>query len=515
MIVRMILRTTALAGLLFTLTSVTTVWANAGSERLYSQGLVEFHKAAYVSALELFDRAVRADADDNEARYWHGVTLAKLDRFSEAVGELETVLTNEPERRLAALELGYALFQLGEHKKAATYFESAREDPTLNGRASLLLGLTQLRRGLDDPAARNFERAARADAELQVSATYYLGVTQYRLGRLDSADSSFRYVTANDADSPLAARAREFLSKLDAADYKRTSLYASVGIEYDSNVILDPTNDNGLFAAAGKRADGRLNVTAGGRYSAVRTNALSLVAGYEFYQSTHFSLNSFDIQNHRVSLDAATRGLGNVTLGLTARYDYFFRELENFLSEPSVLPWLRVEQPGFGHSDLFYRWQLHRFQESPFDTLSDGMNHAVGVRQTFYVDGKRRNVFIGYRFDIEDARNTEGDPFTYDGHQVQAGASWQLDDRTRAYGQYTFGLEKYDDTSGGVGPISGLTLPTREDNRHDIAVGLSHHVSEHAWLKAGYSTTINDSNQEAEGFEYDRHLAQVGLDFRY
>src|SRR5574337_567531 len=104
---------------------VATAHASEQSELLYSRGLVEFHAAKYTEALQLFDQAVAADADDPYARYYRGVTQGRLGNFQAAADDLRAVMRAKPDVDQGALELGAALVQIDRAREAIPWLEQA------------------------------------------------------------------------------------------------------------------------------------------------------------------------------------------------------------------------------------------------------------------------------------------------------------------------------------------------------------------------------------------------------
>jgi hypothetical protein len=104
---------------------------------------------------------------------------------------------------------------------------------------------------------------------------------------------------------------------------RRYQLYGGTGLEYDSNVVLAPL-DGEVAVGFGTQADGRAIFLAGGRYQIWRAQHVQLGVGYDFFQSLHFELTEFNMQDHRPSL-AVTGAVGLVDGGVLGAYDYYLR----------------------------------------------------------------------------------------------------------------------------------------------------------------------------------------------
>jgi TolA-binding protein len=490
------------------------------AEILYSRGLVEFHANRFEPALDLFRQAVAANPSDAYARYYLGVTRGRTGDFAGAAADLQAALEVRPDLDEAALELGVALVELGRNEEALAPLAQAQANAPLEGQASLFLGLAQLRLGRDDLAQANFDRAAAADPELRVSGRYYQGVAAYRAGRWRDAEEHFAAVVADRPDSAMGREANKFLDAVRVERVRAYELYAAVGLEYDSNVPLETDESiqspgvpgSGDFGDPG---DGRVTLAAGGRYSPLLTEAVSISLGYDFFQSLHFDLTEFDLQDHRPSLQLAGR-IDNFRWGILGRYDHYLLDLESFLDEATAFPWVGYALPDFGRTEISYRMRYRNFYSVDIGdfNIRDAFNHAPGIRQVVEILGPDRYVFAGYRYDREDPTRSEVDAerFAYDGHEFNTGVSWALPADITGDFAYAYRHEQYDDASRE--DISTFPFDERRnDDEHHFTVVAAKEFLEYFRVRLAYFGTINDSNQNA--FQYDRHIGSVTLEVRY
>jgi Tfp pilus assembly protein PilF len=491
------------------------------AEILYSRGLVEFHANRFDRALELFREAVVANPHDAYARYYVGVTRGRLGDYEGAVEDLRAALVDNPALNEAALELGAALVELGRYEEALGPLQQAQGDARVTGQASLFLGLAQLRLGRDEEARVNFDRAAAADPELRVSGRYYQGVAAYRAGRLHEAEGHFEAVIADRPGSEMGREAERFLLAVRTNRVQSYDLFGSVGFEYDSNVPL-VTQDKNIAAVVGDQADGRATLSAGGRYAPVRTETFTFSLGYDFFQSLHFDLDNFDLQNHRAGAQVAWR-LGDFRLGLLGRYDYYLisRHFDSFLQEATAFPWVGYVFSG-GRTEVFYRMRYRDFLDHDFD-VRDAFNHAPGIRQVIEVVDPDRYVFFGYRYDREDptrsgqvstggGQTVNPNAFAYNGQEADAGVSWAFPADIVGEFSYAYRNERYDNAS--EQPSNAVIFKERRrDNVHHFTVVAAKDLMQHLRLRLAYFGTINDSNQNE--FQYDRHIGSVALEVRF
>ena len=485
--------------------------ASEESKRLYSQGLVQFHAGRMQEALSLFDRAVAADPSDMYARYYRGVTRARLNDDRGAIDDLRSVAESHAVKQ-APLELGVVMVQAGEYEQAIPWLQQAQQVPTLEARASLFLGIAQLRVGSTSAARQNLRRAEEKDTTLRLPARYYRGIAAFQDGKWSDAEGDFEYVAAYDPESDMGREAASFLQTIRSGAYARWEAYGLFGLQYDSNVILGPSNGtlNDLALQAlniSNQADGRGVITVGGVYIPWRTQTAELSVGYEFYQSLQFQLTDFNLQDHRPTIQGVISG-DIFQLGLLGRYDYYFISDENsFLQEATALPWVAVNEGDNARTEVFFRYRYRDFKQLAYQ-LRDANNYEAGFRQLYSFGLPERYVALGYRYDNESPTQSGGDVFAYNGNEVDVGGGWSFPLGITAELEYSYRHEDYASQSA-VAP----GVPVRRDDENLVLFALSKPINEYLAVTAGYFGDFNNSNQ-AE-FEYTRNVGSIALEVRF
>ena len=498
-------RVSALALVLATVVTSAAARASEESKRLYSQGLVQFHAAHMQEALSLFDRAVAADPSDMYARYYRGVTRGRLNDDGGAIDDLRAVAESHAVKQ-APLELGVVMVQAGKYEQAIPWLEEAQKVPTLDARASLFLGIAQLRVGNSSAARQNLRRAEDKDTTLRLPARYYRGIAAYQDGKWSDAEGDFEYVAAYDPESDMGREAASFLRTIRSGEYARWELYGVFGLQYDSNVILGPSDStqNALALQALKisnEADGRGVITVGGVYIPWRTQSAELSVGYEFYQSLQFQLTDFNLQDHRPTI----QGVINANIfqfGLQGRYDYYFiSDEQSFLQEATALPWVAINETDNNRTDVFFRYRYRDFKKLAYQ-LRDANNYEAGFRQLYSFGLPERYVALGYRYDNESPTQSDGDVFAYNGNEVDVGGGWSFPLAITAELEYSYRHEDYASQSNG-----------RKDNENLILFALSKPINEYLAVTAGYFGDFNNSNQAV--FQYTRNVGSLALEVRF
>jgi len=484
------------------------VLASEESRKLTARGLYLLQSGFENDALKVFEEAVSDDDQDVDARYYRGMLRGSRGDFGTAIADLRAVLAARPDFDQAALELGIALVQAGTFAEASPWLEQAQRNPIFEAKASLYLGLAQLRLHELDKAKRSFERVGASDDKSAQAARYYLGVIAYQQGRWPDAEQSFGAVAAQQTGSAFEREAATFLELMKQREQVPYQLHGAVGFEYDTNVLLAPA-DQALKdqAEVSTQEDGRFSIAAGGSYF-WRLDPVRVAVGYDFNQSLHFDLHEFNLQDHRPALEV-TANLGALQLGVLGEYNFYLRDDSRFLQEGMALPWIAVAADEWGRSEFSYRMRRRDFLEDEF-AVRDAFNHAFAARQVVFLGAPDRYLALGYRFDVDDpVRDGDSERFAYFANEVNGGVGWQLPYEITAQATYAFRHERYKRAS----IIYVSAGEARRDNESDIVVALARPLSESLSMTVGYSGTINNSN--AAAFEYDRHITSLALQARW
>lgn len=489
------------------------------SERLYSRALVDLHAGRLPAAIRLLDQAVAADPGDPFALYYRGVARSRQGDRPGARADLAAALAVRPGLRQAAVELGVLLVEYGKYAEALPHLQPGAEAPAVAARAALFAGIAQLRLGRAAAAAASFEQAEGADPKVAPAARYYRGVAAFQARNWDAASAHFDHVVRASPHTEVGREAARYLARLATRQARPFRLHANLGFEYDSNVCLAPdgNGDCAAFDASSGREDGRTVFTMGGLYAPVIGESAHLALGYEFFQSLHFDLRAFDLQDHRPSVQFAFEH-GPFRAGASGRYDYYLRDGNSFLEEGNIVPWVGVNQGGFGRAEAFFRVRRRDFKETALEARS-GFNHAVGASQYFYLDSAERYLSVGYRFDVESPLldQAAAQRFAYDGHEANAAFGWLWPADITTLAAYAFRHEGYDAASRDANVPNSASRRDRE-HRVTLVASIPIHgylgIASYLAIDVGYYGHINRSNQSAT-FTYNRHIGSLALRAMY
>jgi tetratricopeptide (TPR) repeat protein len=464
-----------------------------------ARGLSAFHDRHYEEALADFESAVNADPEDIEARFHRGVTLGRLKQYDRALLDLRRVVEALPKFHQAQLELGIVLLNSEQPKLALPWLSKAAGDEELRHRAALYEGIAYLRVGNLEKARSLFERAAE-DRSLYAAARYYLGFVAYTEHRWGEATEHFNAVQKTDAGKDMQHEAEEFIALMSQGSLTAYELHASASYAYDSNVVLAPddeADDNPLRIS--DQGDNRFLLAAGGSVALLRESPVELVAAYDFAQTLYVELNDFNQQTHAPAIRLATQ-FDPVQLGIEGGYVYSLLQTSSFYHQGTALPWVRVREGRLGRIESYYRFRRRHYVLEQLDEPLDANNHAAGIRQVFELGSAERPLWIGYRFDYNDAVHEVGKEFQYNGQEAEAGIAWSWPAIAVATQlRYHFRYEDYAPESQG-----------RDDYEHGINFSIGYQLTKNLALRAEYLGTFNDSDQDR--FTYERHIGGIALD---
>jgi tetratricopeptide (TPR) repeat protein len=507
----------AVASALTVTGSVHPARANVRSQALYARGLIPFDRGQWEQAYTLFDRAVAADPADAVALYYRGLTLARLRQYAPAIRDMEHALQLNPTLPHATLDLGIAYFDDGQYTPAKTWLERAYQQGVERFTAAFFLGLTCYRTG-DDAAAQKYLTEAKADPDLRPSAQYYAGLALYRQGKADAARAEMQQVMREQPQSEIGKAAQRAVGGEKAqpaggpaAPQKPWLLYGEVGFQYDTNVVLAPS-DAGVKVAEGitKQADGRAVIGLGGAYQLLRTDIGSLNAQYDFYQSIHFNLTQFDLQGHRLRLDALSVP-AKWSYGLSAIYDFYLLDYQSFFQEGLATPWISLNETDAAATQAYYTVRGRDFFREPYDPDRNGINNAVGIRQYLNLGTLGPGDWLldfGYQFDAETtfSNSLGARDFQNIGNQGDIDLRVPLYWLVQLQLGYLFRLEDYQYPNSRTKPPPPAPQIgfRRHDNEQQIAVALRRSLTANVSAEIDYFGVINNSN--ISDFEYDRSI---------
>jgi tetratricopeptide (TPR) repeat protein len=404
------------------------------------------------------------------------------------------------ERHLAR---GIVAVEEGNHLAAEEAFRAALEEKPGDATATLYLGIA-LSRGKKHEAESVLKSAVVA-APNDPRAHYELGVHRFRAGQFDAAGPPLEKAVSLSPGSEVSRSARNYLDAIRTrASAKRWSANASVGWQYDTNVVLGP-EDRPLPSGVSRKSDWRSVIELKGRYAFLSGDQRNASVGYRFHQDFHRDLSDFNVTHHTADLAGGARLTPSVRANGTYALSLYNLGGDRYEHEQVVTPSVVVTEGPELFTTVEYRWRKGYFKDAAlFPNNSDrtGDLHAFGISQNVPL-GATIAARVGYAHDLDRTRAAFWD---YDGDKGSAGVTARLPYRTFVDLSGSYHRKRYD----GVHPSYGVARRDT-DRAFSAAAGIS--LADAYTLFASHSFT--DSVSNIADLSYRRNVTGIFLNARY
>lgn len=182
----------------------------AEAEDLNRRAIASFGEKRFSNAIELLEKAIKADPEFADAHFNLGTVLATAERPYEALKHIQKGLELNPDSHIGYNQLGTAYDKLEKTDLAISAFQKALEIKPDYALAQFNLGAAYVWAGRLKPGEASLEKAARLDpsnAEIKL----YLGAIYSRQGRHSEAIATVKKLTR---ESPKNERANLMLCRL-------------------------------------------------------------------------------------------------------------------------------------------------------------------------------------------------------------------------------------------------------------------------------------------------------------
>ena len=305
---------------------------------------------------------------------------------------------------------------------------------------------------------------------------------------------------------PRAARAAdEPAPELSVQGDKRWSVYATTGLQYDSNVALDPSGQE-LPGAPKNPADGAGTFGAGGRFDLVDSARWQADLEYDFYQTAHFRLHDFNLRSNRVLGTAGYSLLPELWTGVQAGYQHYVLGTSPYSGAPFAAPFVSYLEGAWGLTQFLYQHAEVTYFSKPFEGVRDGPVDTAGLSQTLYWGPSY--FTIGYEFGSLRPRSVAGDDFRERYNQVSVGVGFSPGWRTTVDVSYLFRYENYPE------PNSAADFRTsRQDTVSQFSVSVLRPITTYLSVALAYYGTVDDSNIPV--YQYQRNIVSAEVRVAY
>lgn len=293
----------------------------------------------------IFPAAVHAE--DSEVLVAKGIEKVHLGAYEEAVPLLVSAATQEPDNPEAHYYAGVALSRLGRYEEAEKYLRRTLALDTGAGDAHFELALIYARSG----------RCEEVEREI----------------------GSFRELSGDGDLARELADATEICRGDRLA--KHLDLVASVGGQYDTNVILEP--DNPPVEREGQD-DVRGLFFLSSSAQVYEGSAAKIRMNYDFYQSLHKERSAFNVTYNRLTPSAEFPVAEWLVPSVAYAFEYDLLSGDAYSRFHVGRLCLKVREAEALSSELYYEYRDQAYWSagrSPGNSLRSGFRNSVGLRQ--------------------------------------------------------------------------------------------------------------------------------------
>ena len=307
--------------------------------------------------------------------------------------------------------------------------------------------------------------------------------------------------------APRVASAAEEDEPVAQPVLKSWEVRALTGLQYDSNVALDPTGQRVPDSVADP-ADGAITLGAGLSYHVLDQDWVNLTLDYDLYQTLHFRLVEYDLRSNRIQATAGVELLPQLWLGAQGGFEQYALGGDGFSREPFVAPFVSYTQGDWGLTQLLYRHGYTTYLQGVFEDIRNGPTDVATLSQTFY--WRRSYATVGYEFGSERPVSAAGDDYRFRYNQGYVGVGFTPGWRSAIDVTYVYRHENYTEPNSLASPPFSAD---RQDDINQLQVALRRSIGR--WFSVGltYYGTFDDSN--IDFYTYDRHIVSAEVRFAY
>jgi tetratricopeptide (TPR) repeat protein len=469
-----------------------------GGRGYFDLGVFAYEDGDYQNAESYLKKALELSPDNPYYNHYMGKTYLKTEEYKAAEQYFSRAWKLDSE--ISGLKYDRAMlnYKTSKYSMASDLFtEIVNEDPS-NVLAQYHAGVSLLKQRKYDKALDPLLAAAEMSPTIKANGFYYAGACYWEMGKADKAVEKFEYVRDHADSEMLRENALTWLRTIEEEKKARKpySLYLNVGYGYDSNVTLDPLDED-VFS---DEDDYFTRIHFSGKYNVINRKDLVLGAGYSHYQSWYNDLEEYDLTGSLFNVYAKYR-LRPFTLGLSYLPSYYWLDQDSYLRRHKVKPEVVWEWKDSLSTVLSYSYSDNEYFQ---DEGWSGDRHEGYLNVYYSILDKVGYLFGGIGYEDNDASSPDQD---YGWLKTRAGVffhlPWELELDIR--GRYQ--NKQYDNVDSFYGV-------EREDDKYFGAVSLARKLF-YQWLAMAAEFNYTKNNSNISAYEYDKYVGALYLRARY
>jgi Tfp pilus assembly protein PilF len=469
-----------------------------------------FNQGKYEEALNEFSSAATLKPDLVEIQYYLGLTYTQLANNKKALESFKTVISLDPTYPRVHYDLGVTYYRLVNYKKALNAFEKAEKQEPKRAMIYYFKAHILYLQNKFSESLPYFTRAGELDPGLRQTIHFFRGVALLRLNQFKDSEHELQTCLDLDPESELGSAATHYLETIkerDTISVKKWSLNASLGYQYDDNVVLESDDTNSATRVSGE-GDSRAVLFVDGEYRFIQSLPWIMGVRYTFYQSIHSRLHDYDIQDHQGTLFGSYQGqFKNIPymFQLDYTYDNTLLDEKRYREAHGFTATLNLQLSSKLLTQIQYRLQEKDFHYDDFHHTAnrDGINNLVGITQYLYLFDDRGFLRVGYFYDND---STNGSNWDYDGYKVLAGLRFPFLYETIIDTELQYYQQEYDNNDF-------FFNHSRRDEEYTYNFSIYRNV--YKSLDASFRYTRIDNGSNVDFYDYDRNIYSLTLSVRF
>lgn len=407
--------------------------------------------------------SLHASAEDYDLYIARGIQKINEGEMNDALEFLKKALELSPENPEATYYAGIAYSRLDNYKEAEDLFFKTLQ--------------------LDDTAI---------DVYLELGRLYY--VTS-RCDKSEEFLSKFMSLSEDESSKTYATRLVKTCGKeVKERPYR---LNIAFGSQYDSNVILEPSNPP---VDADRKSDTRALAYITSGATLFEKEAFKLKADYNFYQSLHVHLSNYNVHYHKITpaLEIAVSDIFKPSVGYSFEYTLLggnrYSRYHTYYGKVSMQESKQLSAEAiYEYKDLKY-WDSDLFKTN---SIRSGHQNTVGLKQYLYL-----NRLAGDIYYFGDFNRAEESYWSFNGYRIGAELTYKILSPLYIYVSGEYNRRKYRDDFPDF-------QETRLDRMQQYSIRLTYLLSKRMAISLTESYIINDSNLIL--FDYKRNITGLFL----
>ena len=461
---------------------------SAEAKQIAKKAMEAYSKNEYGQSQDLFKKAQDLDPTDRSYAFYNGVSLYRLDRFNEALVEIRISKDDATNMTEKVYYSALIHFRLKELDQALTEFREVK---------------------------------SKNDPVLSPSAGFYEGIILMSQEKLEEAKNAFEYVVDNSKDPALDQQAEDYIEKIlqlaqaKKMDSQRFTLNGTLGLTYDSNILLAPNGQTAQGASIDKSGGLRLLASGSADYRYYRWGSNDLnakVTSTYFYslKGVYAKADPFLVGFLLPYTHKGTWGSKGHKLTISPGTEALFMDPNNTGTRNVILNSYLVSVDNlfvmnpkwFSNYTVEFRSDIANVANYPQSTGINDMSakrYTVKTQQILFVDDTKKRAVILTGGGIFNAAN--GSEAAY--NRYEAGFN------------YTAPIQKWN-----ASWVAGLTayylsFPSKAPNRHDMNVTIMAALSKpvNDWLTAGIMANYTNNSSDDALSTYNKYTVLTTATF--